>query len=61
MITAFKIILLMIIMISFLSAIAGGKEQAKRDNMTAICIASMFSLVVAFIVPLINNIRRKNR
>ncbi|KUL16231.1 MULTISPECIES: hypothetical protein [Bacillus] len=49
MITAFKIILLMIIMISFLSAIAE-EEQAKRDNMTAICIASMFSLVVAFIV-----------
>ncbi|WP_193743911.1 hypothetical protein [Bacillus sp. SB47] len=48
MIIAFKIILLMIVMISFLSTIAE-EEKAKRDNMTAICIASIIGSVFAFI------------
>ncbi|MDU0070058.1 MULTISPECIES: hypothetical protein [Bacillus] len=48
MITAFKIILL-IIMFSAFSYAAGEKEKSKRDNMTAICIASMISSIVAFI------------
>ncbi|AOP14600.1 MULTISPECIES: hypothetical protein [Bacillus] len=49
MIIAFKIILL-IIMFSSFSYAAGEKEKSKRDNMTAICIASIIGSLVAFIM-----------
>jgi len=50
MIIAFKIILLLIIVLSFLGAVGERENKNLRDNMTAICISSMFSLIVSFIM-----------
>lgn len=49
MIIALKFILLLVLLSSF-SYAAGEKEKSKRDNMTAICIASIIGSVVAFIM-----------
>lgn len=50
MIIAFKIILLLIMILSFIGVIGEKENKKLRDNMTAVCLASMFSLVVAFIM-----------
>ncbi|MEC0709614.1 hypothetical protein P8881_19005 [Bacillus haynesii] len=50
MITAFKIVLLTILTSSFLRAYGEKEDKKMRDNMTAICIASIIGSVVAFIM-----------
>lgn len=48
MIIALKIILFVIMSISFLGVV-GEKDKELRQTMTGVCIASMFSAVAAFI------------
>lgn len=50
MIVAFKIILLLIIILSFLGAVGERENKNLRDNMTAICITSIIGSLVAFIM-----------
>ncbi|MCY8035617.1 hypothetical protein [Bacillus sonorensis] len=50
MIIAFKIILLLIMILSFIGVIGEKENKKLRDNMTAVCLASMISAVVAFIM-----------
>lgn len=49
MILAFKIILLIIIVISFMGAFTDGQKDT-RTNMTAVCIAAILGFVVSSVV-----------
>ncbi|MFT0803691.1 hypothetical protein VSK91_20190 [Bacillus swezeyi] len=50
MIIAFEIILLLMMVLSFLGAVGEKENKKLRDNMTAVCLASMISLVVSFLM-----------
>ncbi|WP_175077381.1 hypothetical protein [Bacillus glycinifermentans] len=50
MIISFKIILLLIMILSFIGVIGEKEDKKLRDNMAAVCIASMISSIVAFIM-----------
>lgn len=50
MITAFKILLMLVIAISLIGVIGETSSQELRNQMTAICITSIIALVVAFAI-----------
>ncbi|MCY8009720.1 hypothetical protein MOJ76_15610 [Bacillus haynesii] len=50
MIIAFEITLLVILFLSFIGVIGEKEDKKLRDIMAAVCLASMLSLVVAFVV-----------
>ncbi|WP_190325460.1 hypothetical protein [Bacillus swezeyi] len=50
MITAFKIILMLVLIFSFIGVLGERENEKMMGNLTAVCLASMISLVVAFLV-----------
>ncbi|MEK4267062.1 hypothetical protein [Bacillus sp. FSL W8-0940] len=50
MIIAFKIILLLIMILSFIGVIGEKEDNKLREIMAAVCISSMISSIVAFIM-----------
>ncbi|MCY8867386.1 hypothetical protein MOE08_20260 [Bacillus spizizenii] len=50
MITAFKILLMIVIFISLIGVIGETNSQELRNQMTAICITSIIALVIVFVI-----------
>ncbi|AKQ71753.1 MULTISPECIES: hypothetical protein [Bacillus] len=50
MIIAFEIILLLMMLLSFIGVLGEKQNEKMSGNLTAVCLASMISLVVAFLV-----------
>ncbi|MBU9711079.1 hypothetical protein [Evansella tamaricis] len=50
MLIAYKIFLLSIIIITFIGTVGERKDENLRNNMTAICIASMISFLIAVLL-----------
>lgn len=50
MITAFKVLLMIVIALTVIGLIAESSSEQLRNQMTAICITAIISLVVAFAI-----------
>ncbi|MBU8908522.1 hypothetical protein [Desertibacillus haloalkaliphilus] len=49
MINVYKIILLIILAVSFIGSVGEKEDKGLRNNMAALCIASMVSFIVSVI------------
>lgn len=47
MITAFKVVLLVVIIVGLIGAIGEKDDQRLQANMTALCIAAIFGFILA--------------